>query len=120
MWTTEVYRHLSKKYFATIKSATDCLIEYQNSENKELINKTRCWYKKEINATVRIYSSCATFTKPINMIKLYIIILTILLPSITFSQQLTIDETLEYISEQHSKNNAYKIVNNRLNERKYT
>ena len=58
--------------------------------------------------------------KPINMIKLYIIILSILLPSITFSQQLTIDETLEYISEQHSENNAYKIVNNRLNERKYT
>ena len=54
------------------------------------------------------------------MIKLYIIILSILLPSITFSQQLTIDETLEYISEQHSENNAYKIVNNRLNERKYT
>ena len=61
--------------------------------------------------TFHILTVVQHLPKPINMIKLYIIILSILLPSITFSQQLTIDETLEYISEQHSENNPRWCAN---------
>ena len=58
--TTMIYTRIGKKSLANIKSPLDRLIEEQNTDIKTFTSIKSFEHIKEINAIVRIYTSCVS------------------------------------------------------------